>query len=191
MVTKDKLRFTDMILDEHKYYVDNISKMAASLQCCMYLLSLYDSIKPDRILDLGSGISSYCLRLFKKINNLDTDIWSIDLDKGWLEKSRLYCEVPELDIEHFQTWDEFKDHTEPFDLIFVDIDMSPQRKLYFEPVFNQFSKAGTIVMLDDMHKSIIGRPFDKLMKTRTDQEIDIKAQTMDEYGRYSRLIEVQ
>lgn len=191
MVTKDKLRFIDRIKAEHKFYVDNISKNAASLECCMYLLSLYDSLKPDRILDLGSGISSYCLRLFKKFHGFNTDIWSVDTDIKWLKKSREYSDARGLDPTNFITWDEFKDHTEPFDLIFVDIDMSPKRKLYFESVFNQFSKAGTIVMLDDMHKSIIGSPFDKLMKTKSYTESDIKAQTLDEFGRFSRLVEVQ
>lgn len=192
MITEDKMNeFISYIKVEHKFYVDNISQMAASLPCCLCLLALYDELKPDRILDLGSGISSYCLRLLKQLHDLDTDIWSIDSDPGWLETSKLYCIGNGLDYRNFKTWDTIKDSTEPFDLIFVDIDMSPKRKYYFEPVFNQFSKPGTVVMLDDMHKSLIYPAFDRFMKTKSYKEIDIKALTLDEYGRFSRLVEVR
>lgn len=191
MDTSDKKEtMIDLIREDHKFYTDNISVNAASIECCSYLISLYATTKPKRILDLGSGISSYCVRLYKKLNNLVTEIYSVDTQTAWLQKSRIYCHNREVDTDNFVTWDNFKNHTEPFDLIFVDIDMSPERKLYFEPVFNQLSKPGTMVMLDDMHKSAIGYPFDKLMKIRTDREINIKKQTIDELGRYSRLIKV-
>ena len=86
-----KQDYISLIKDEHHIYTKGVSKNSASYQCCSYLLSLYDSLKPANILDLGSGISSYCLRLFKKLNNLDTEIWSIDTNLDWLEKSKRYC----------------------------------------------------------------------------------------------------
>lgn len=47
-----------------------------------YLLELMKQVKPKRILDLGSGWSSYLLRLGC------TEVWSADHDRAWLEKTR-------------------------------------------------------------------------------------------------------
>lgn len=128
------------------YLVDN-PEMPASLQCCTYLLALYDIIKPKKILDLGSGISSYCFRLFKKENNLDTEIYSIDSDRYWLDRSIELCRANGLDTDYFELWDDFKNHKGTFDLILVDIDNSTNRYQYFETIFDQFSKPGTIIYL--------------------------------------------
>lgn len=182
--------FTDLFSDDLKLYTDSVSINAASLQCCAYLIALYDEHKPSRILDLGSGISSYCLRTYKALHSLDTEIWSIDSDEEWLGISRRYSSSRGLGDQGFELWEDIKDKQETFDLIFVDIDMSPKRELYFDAVFNQFSKPGTIVLLDDMHKSVIATPFDKLMEESDYTESDIKDLTIDEYGRYSRLVTI-
>ncbi|MDA3788091.1 MAG: methyltransferase domain-containing protein [Desulfobacula sp.] len=177
-----------MISNEHLLYTENVSANAASLPCCLYLLALCDMLRPNRILDLGSGISSYCLRLYKKYKDPEVEIHSIDADEAWLQTSKQYCATRVLDTTHFWNWDDFKGTQGRFDLIFLDIDMSPKRKLYFQPVFDQFAVEGSFILLDDMHKSIIGRPFDKLMDKAYHQEYNIKALTLDQYGRFSRLI---
>ncbi len=180
-----------LIKDRHSSYLKTNPEMAASYPCCSYLLALYDTIKPKRILELGSGISSYCLRLFKKENNLDTEIYSIDTSKLWLSKAIEYCKLHQLDISNFFTWDQFKDYQGTFDLIFVDIDNSTNRYLYFQPIFDQFSKKGTIILFDDMHKGNISNPFQAIIKGREYAELDISDLTTDEYNRFSKLIRIE
>ncbi len=183
--------FTDLIIDEYNYYVENISTkvMAASLPCCLYLLGLYDSLKPFNILELGSGFTSYCLRYYKKKNNLDTKIWSIDTNSQWLEKSKEYCEKRDLEIENFCLWDDFKDKEIKFDLIFVDIDSGPRRHLYFNDVFKKFSKLGTFVHLDDLHKPLVYKNLDKILKGIPHNRYDIKDLTLNIKG-FTTLVEI-
>ena len=65
----------------YAYYTETISNesMAASLKCCAFLVCLYEALEPKRILDLGSGFSSYSLRHFKDQMSWDTEIYSVDL----------------------------------------------------------------------------------------------------------------
>lgn len=190
--TRDMIKHHNLIKAEHSAYLKTNPEMAASLQCCSYLLSLYEIIQPKQILDLGSGISSYCFRLFKKANKLDTEIHSIDSSATWLKRSMAYCQNSGLDSTNFKTWDNFiKEYAGIFDLVFMDIDNSTNRHSYFKPVFDKFCDAGTIVLFDDMHKTNIVNPFDKFMKTRQYTEYDIKDLTVDKFGRFSRVIKVK
>lgn len=187
----NKEKFTEMIIDEYKYYIDKISsrEMAASLECCLYLMSLYDALKPSNILELGSGFTSYCLRLYKKVNKLSTDIHSIDTNEGWLKKSVEYCDERKLDSSNFETWEYIKNKDYKFDLIFVDIDSGPRRHLYFEPVFNKFSKPGTFVYLDDLHKPVVYKNLDKFLSGIKHKRHNIKKQTQNR-ARFSTLVEL-
>lgn len=190
--TNNREKFTKMIIDEYNHYITEISSrpMAASLPCCLYLMSLYDELRPKRILELGSGFTSYCLRLFKKENNLDTEIYSIDTNAGWLKKSEDYCADRGLDSNNFQTWDVFQKSKKKFNLIFVDIDSGPRRHLYFDPVFTKFSEIGAFVYLDDLHKPPVYRNLDSMLKTVNHKRHNIRKLTQDR-KRYSTLVEVQ
>jgi predicted O-methyltransferase YrrM len=183
--------YEKMIIDEYNYYIENISArhMAASLPCCLYLIALYDTLKPQNILELGSGFTSYCLRLFKKENKLDTDIWSIDTSDMWLKKSQEYCAERGLDSANFETWDSFYNKDIKFDLTFVDIDSGPKRHTYFNPVFDKFSKKGAFVYLDDIHKPKVINPLNNIVNTRGYIKYDIEKFTKDR-ARFSTLVKV-
>jgi predicted O-methyltransferase YrrM len=182
---------TNLVFEEYNYYIENISSrpMAASLPCCIYLLALYDRLLPLKVLELGSGFTSYCLRFYKKLRNINSEIYSIDTSKEWLETSKNYCKERELDINNFQIWDYFKECREKFDLIFVDIDSGPRRHLYFESVFKQFSKVGTFIYLDDLHKPQVYKNLDSILSTINHKRYNIKDLTIDR-KRFSTLVEI-
>lgn len=186
-----KEEYKNMIIDEYNYYIENVSArhMAASLPCCLYLIALYDTLKPNNILELGSGFTSYCLRLFKKENNLDTSIWSIDTDDVWLKKSQEYCSGHKLDSNNFELWGDFSKRKIKFDLVFVDIDSGPKRHTYFNPVFNRFSKKGTFVYLDDLHKPHVRNPLISIVNTKGYYIYDIEKFTKDR-SRFSTLVKI-
>lgn len=149
--------YTLELKDMYSYYTTNISNqsMAASLKCCVFLLCLYEALEPKKILDLGSGFSSYALRYFSGRFLPESEIYSVDSSKGWLEKSKQFSQVNTLDSEHFYHWDEIKNKKIPFELIFMDIDFSKNRVNYYEPVCKQFLAEKTFMLVDDMHKPIL------------------------------------
>jgi hypothetical protein len=53
---ENKDNYRELLEDKFKTYITTISSdaMAASLECCMFLLALYDFTKANNILDLGS-----------------------------------------------------------------------------------------------------------------------------------------
>lgn len=73
---------------KHAYgkYVGEFStpEMAVSLETSQFLYVLAKAVKARRILDLGSGFSSYVLRLYSIDAGSDTVVYSVDDDKGWL-----------------------------------------------------------------------------------------------------------
>ena len=71
-------------------YITSVSNedMAISREACLYILRFCLENKPLKIVDLGSGITSYTLRLYQQYSNDDVRIYSIDDNKGWLQKSK-------------------------------------------------------------------------------------------------------
>jgi predicted O-methyltransferase YrrM len=191
---ENKDNYRELLEDKFKTYITTISSdaMAASLECCMFLLALYDFTKANNILDLGSGFSSYSLRLFKKIKELNTYIVSVDSSKEWLEKSSAFCIENNVDAENFETWNDFKNKDIKFDLMFLDIDYTKHRPGYFSSVFEKYSNPGTLVLCDDLHKNGIRKPLKEYLNKNTFlKQYDIKEQTIDSFGRFSLLVEVK
>jgi predicted O-methyltransferase YrrM len=146
------------------YYTKAVSNpgMAASLRSCIFLCCMMELIKPKRVLDLGSGISSYSLRYFKGLFGLDTVIYSIDSSKEWLRKSEEFSRVRDVDHANFLHWDDIKDKKMPCELIFMDIDKTKFRVNYYEPVCRRFTKKGSLMLVDDMHKPVLREAVKKI-----------------------------
>lgn len=175
--------------NEYRNYTTTISNMimAASLRCCVFLTCMYEEIKPNRILDLGSGFSSYTLRYFRNKFNLDTEIYSVDSDIHWLSKSKEFCKNNNVDVSHFYSWDDIKNVKKPFDLIFMDIDKSKKRIYYYDHICNHFLSKNTFMFVDDMHKPIIRNKIKQLDNSHTRH--NVRNETLDKFKRYSCIIE--
>jgi predicted O-methyltransferase YrrM len=185
---KNKL-YENEIKNAYNKYVNTVSVdyMAASLECCVLLMVLYDVIKPKMVLDLGSGMSSYVLRYFKKSYNEGSCVWSIDSDKKWLNKSKNFAKKFGLNIDNFKTWDSINNDTTKFDLIFFDIDNNKKRINYIPTVLDNFMTKDSFIMVDDIHKSGWRRDLNKVLLEYEYKKIDIKKYTFDKYKRFSNL----
>ncbi len=181
--------YKNEIKNAYNKYVNTVSVdyMAASLECCVFLMVLYDAIKPKMVLDLGSGMSSYALRHFKKNYYEDSCVWSIDSDKEWLNKSKMFVEKFGLNIDNFKTWGSINNDTTKFDLIFFDIDNNKKRINYIPTVLNNFVTKNSFIMFDDMHKSGLVRDINKVLSGYEYKNIDIKKYSFDKYKRFSNL----
>ena len=85
---------------QYNNYIKTVSKNAVSYQyistaiqlCCPYY----------RVVDLGSGFTSFVLRAYRKELNLD--ICSVDTSRAWLEKTKEFCAQNDVDTDGFMLW---------------------------------------------------------------------------------------
>ncbi|QLA20716.1 hypothetical protein [Desulfolutivibrio sulfoxidireducens] len=188
--------------------------MAASFEAVCFLFGLCAFRRPESILDLGTGISSAIFRLSRRmaegpceVTSLDAsaacgstaefippgtpgcEVTSLDASAAWLEKSRAYSLKTAGDDQGFFTWEAYAGR-EPFDLVFVDIDYTPRRPAYYDPVLTRFTKKGSLVVFDDMHSRILSAAYRETVAGHPHVEYDIKSLTFDFFGRFSTLIQM-
>ncbi len=167
--------FESEIKEEYEKYISTISSrgMAASLECCIFLMTMCKKIKPKYILDLGSGFSSYSLRYYIQSNKSDTIIWSVDSNNQWLEKSKEFCK-DKVDTSNFFTWDQISNKKQIFDIIFIDIDRTIKRPKYFEPIFNNFTGPNTVILVDDYHKGLLRKVLPPLIEKYNFEKYELR-----------------
>ena len=114
------------LIDKYNHYITNVSigNSAASIEAASLLDVIARNNKVQRILDLGSGFSSFLDDI--KDASSPVEVWSVDTDAMWLDKTAQYLKENELDVSNLFHWDEFTEKFEKFDLIFVDIRISPE-----------------------------------------------------------------
>lgn len=125
----------------YKNYMKTLSTTyCISLLASTFLLELIHELKPKRILDLGSGWSSYLLRLG------DAEVWSADHDREWLEKTRTFLKKHDLDDERLIMIEDI-DWSQKYDLILVDHGPTTRGRA---SLFDKIKRCCTgIVVLDD------------------------------------------
>jgi predicted O-methyltransferase YrrM len=186
------LMYNKEIRPAYNKYVKEVSNrvMAASMECCVFLMVMCKDIKPKKVLDLGSGFSSYALRYYKNKYYKDMEVWSVDSNDKWLLKSKQFIKDYGLNTDHFYTWEEMMDIDEKFDLVFLDIDASKNRPAYLKPVIENFMTSDSFILLDDMHKGGLAKRFKAIMDDYMYDSIDVKNRTLDSGGRRIRFCDL-
>ena len=186
-------KISERIATEHDDYTRNISseKMALSLNCATLLGYLVQETKPPRILDLGSGFSSYVLRRFSA--EYGGVVFSVDDNKDWLEKTRFYLEAKGTSSINLEYWDDFIQRLkgcsdkEQFDLVFHDLGSMETRKDTLAFVVG-LAKPGGIVILDDMHKSHYFKFVEGFLSANPMQYAHLEKLLLDNHGRWSTVL---
>lgn len=188
MLIQDRLKI--QLNDQYDNYIRTISLMAPSLKTLSLLMQL---CKPgDSVLDLGSGFSSYVLRYYA--NELDLDVWSVDDNESWLDKSFEYCAAMGITKEantKFYTWETLRalrlDQLS-FDVVFVDLGRTRKRPDYYPIILKDYCNENTLALFDDMHKPILKRSLERELKRYDYLDIPVMERTRDTYGRYCKLV---
>jgi predicted O-methyltransferase YrrM len=176
-------------------YVREISTedMAISLETSQFLYALAKLTEAKRILDLGSGFSSYVLRLYSMTAQNDVTIYSVDDDETWLQKTRTFLNAFELPQQHAMEWSVFqKQPLSGFDLILHDLG-SIDLRIESLPFAISLLNTSGILVLDDMHKArgglIGGYRAVAVRKVRQAGLLRLSARqfTLDKYGRFSEI----
>jgi len=180
--------FTRELGDKYREYLRDVSTMAPSMQTLGLLLEL--CTPGCKVLDLGTGFSSYVLYYYSI--HRDLYVCSVDDTQQWLVKSKSYCglKLDDIDTRHvWDTWDSFvKFRTTKFDVVFMDLGTTRRRPDYYATVLSKFCDERTLILFDDMHKRPLRDAVTKALRPYDYIDIPVKDRTIDEFGRYCKLI---
>lgn len=185
-------RHQEDLADLHAKYTAEVSNayQAASLEIIGFLLAVAELTHARRIVDLGSGFSSFVLRRWAAAQDDPPTIWSVDDHEGWLEKTRGWLEGMGVTADNTAFWDDFiaMEH-EPFDLVFHDLGRMDKRAAVLEQVLG-LAREGGLVILDDVHKPEFRASAQATLAAKGMQSYSLKRLVRDDIARYSDLVEV-
>lgn len=167
----------------YEQYVEAWSNpvFAISWEAAVYLHILAKIRRPANILDLGSGFSSYVLRLDGRT------VYTVDSDENWLARTNQFLEHNKIRNDRMYTWEEFVAQDLPaFDLISYDYNGMNGRYKKLPFVLTLLGADG-VMYLDDMQFSDYATAVADIMQP--DFEIISKRdRTLDNWGRYGALV---
>jgi predicted O-methyltransferase YrrM len=178
----------ELLRPYHIRYVSEVSTpgMAASLELAAFLLSLCQASSFKKVADLGSGFTSFVLRYYAK-SVQGVEIYSVDDDAQWLEKTRRHLADTNVSDDHLMTLPEFLDsNPQGFDCILHDLNFVEVRVNYVTRLLPMLSSNG-ILVLDDMHKAHYRYKVLKELHDRSWNVYGTGRFTRDSFGRYSMI----
>lgn len=161
---------------------------AASLELVGILLGLTEALDARRVVDLGSGFTSFALRRFAA-DRPELEVHSVDDSAEWLEKTRSYLAENSLSDDNLWHWPEFAaaDRKGTFDLVLHDMGFMDTRFRELEPVLD-LARPGGLVILDDTHKPDFREQALEVVAQRGHAAYSLKAITRDRLTRYAYLV---
>lgn len=173
------------LLPAYTEYVNGVSVAdhAASLETCAFLAHLCTVNRPTRLLDTGSGFSSYVLRRYAAL--VGATVVSVDDSAEWLPRTKQFLDRQDLDTSDVLSWDDFRARDwEPFDLIFHDLAGGALREAAMPIVTALLAANGTIVYDDAHHSSHRAAIYRSARNLTT---YSLKRWTRDDSGRWAVL----
>jgi len=170
----------------YQHYVTKISRadMAASLELSALINALCHANDYKKLLDLGSGFSSFVLRNYSKLR-LNSVVYSVDDDILWLERTREYLINSSVSTENLMMLSEFIDSNEnQFDIVLLDLNFVDVRKNYINLAVER-CKAGGLIFFDDVHKQEFMTEVLSQTKNLPIDVFNIKNISIDGFGRFA------
>ncbi len=167
-------------------YVRDVSSanMAASLELGALLLALCRINRWHRLLDLGSGFSSYVFRLYAK-ENPGVVVYSVDDDPVWLKRTASFLSEHQLSTERLLWLDDFlRESTQPFDCILHDLNFVEVRIHHVEDVLSRLATDG-MAIFDDVHKTDYRIELLRKLAPLPGKTFSLRPVTADSFGRYA------
>ena len=186
-----KEEYKRKLLPTYEEYITKVSNeiMAISLELSVFCILICDIIRPKKIVDFGSGYSSYVFRSLISIigGNYQPTIWSVDDSADWIDKTKTFLDSCNISSDNVIIWDEFiNQNLGSFDLILYDLGGFEFRKANLKQIIKFCNKNGMIIF-DDMHSAEYGRYLNKILKKSNCTCYDIRYYTLDKINRYSKL----
>ena len=176
----------ELLKPHYDYYVKEVSRedMAISLELATCLYSICCVGRYEKILDVGSGFSSFVFRLYAR-ETPGVCVYSVDDDEEWLHKTREFLIANNLTVKNTYRLDQFLLSKEnEFDFILNDLNFVDIRLNYSERIM-EISKPNGLVIFDDVHKPEYLFPLLSRLSKLKIKVFSLKAVTFDPFGRYS------
>jgi predicted O-methyltransferase YrrM len=144
----------ELLRPAYDEYVSEVSiaGMAASLETACYLMYLCRSLAPERVLDLGSGFSSYVFRRYAADAGRQVAVTSVDDDAGWLEKTRAFLRAHGCEGDDLVTWEQFgRRRPVSHGVVFHDLAGGELREAAVSFAMSQVAPGGVLVLDDAQH----------------------------------------
>jgi len=175
----------------HARYITSVSSdaMAASLELSTFLDVFCEVTHPSRVVDLGSGFSSFVLRSCAQRVGHGMEVHSVDDHEGWLQKTAEYLESHDLKADNLWVWQDFIEAVQPqsFDMVLHDMGSMAFRAQSLHQVLG-LARPGGYVVLDDVHKSDYRRHVQTVLEELGLEYLSLKKITCDAKARYAYLV---
>ena len=190
-ISRGSCSINEELKAHYREYTNRVSSdsMAISYELACLLWTLCEATEPRRILDMGSGFSSFVFRRYQLTAGLRPEVWSVDEDGSWLDKTGDYLGSHGLSNDNLYTWDEFR-KMEPgsFDLISHDLGYMEDRPQVFEGLLGLRQPDGLIV-IDDIQKPQYREGIaEKLRQHDSVEGFYLRRLTLDKHLRYAMLV---
>jgi predicted O-methyltransferase YrrM len=171
-----------VLAEAHHEYTTSVSTpvMAVSLETAALLWSICEAVRPDRILDLGSGFSTYVFGRWSNERG-GARVVSVDSDEFWLGQTTAWLQSLGVDGPELRLLgDPFPSDN---DVVFLDLGETTTRIGYLADAFASLDGAGVLV-IDDMHHHPFGRQVRAGAKWSDMRLFSLRRQARDSYGRF-------
>lgn len=168
--------------EAYREYVSGYSTEgeAISLEASLYLLRQLSAAPVRRVVDLGSGWSSYVLRRHKQVVDPALEVWSVDDSEEWLGTTARFLARHDLDTSELHLWPRIGDRS--FDLVFYDMGRPWDRHRHLERVLDATSG---VLVCDDLHFEDYRRQVEACARERGYRLELLRDETLDSFGRFS------
>lgn len=166
----------------YESYVSEVSSpgWAVSFETSCVLLALCRASKVTSALDLGSGFSSYVLRLWA--TEQGATVASVDDAPNWLASTSGFLEKHGLEASRLTLWDDRP--SEEFDLVFHDFASGRRRE---EAMAYALAHSRRFVIFDDAQHAGHRRAMERVCKEAGVDLFSLSSLTMDEKRRFAMM----
>jgi predicted O-methyltransferase YrrM len=169
-------------------YVSVVSSpdYAISPELASFLLTLCRHRRPRRLLDLGSGFSSFVFRCYQAEDPGDPEVWSVDDDDAWLERTAGYLGENGLRTDRLLGLDAFlRSGERGFDLVLHDLStIGSAVRAGLLAAALELASPGGVVVIDDLN----GYPYRSRAYAACRRAglrlVNLRAHLMDDLRRY-------
>ena len=183
----ENFRYRHFLMPTYLDYVARVSwaDHAVSLETAACLLQMCETYRPERVLDTGSGYSSYVLRRYAMASG--AEVVSVETDEAWLAKTSAYLEQMEVGTAGLVSWAQFqRTPPQPFGLIFHDLANGDVRTKSMRLMTELIAADGHLVF-DDMQSAQHRLEAKRVTAAAGRRYFSMARVTMDTIGRYAGL----
>ncbi len=156
----------------------------------MLIRVLCERLRPERMIDLGSGFSSFVLRDYSSRIVPRPEVWSVEGDQRWLEETASFLRAHGLPDDQLLTWADFTESSPGrFDFVladsFRDVD-EPGGDNY--PRFLELLAQNGVLVLDDFQKRSYRVNAYRALRGTGHTLYVLSEYARDSFGRYPAMV---